>query len=61
MDTGPITGLWGTSQTSAMREFAALQDAGVLVERSGCERNHVWQHGGILAVLDGDAAELLRA
>ncbi|GAA1878698.1 Fic family protein [Paeniglutamicibacter psychrophenolicus] len=61
MNTELVTGLLGTSQTSALRALAQLQDAGVVVERSGYKRNRVWQHDGILAVLDGYAAELLRA
>ena len=61
MNTELLTGLLGTSQTSALRVLGQLQEAGVVVGRSGYKRNRVWQHDGIPAVLDGYAAELLRA
>jgi hypothetical protein len=61
MNTELVTGLLGTAQTSALRALAQLQDAGVVVECSGYKRNRVRQHDGFLAVLEGYAAELLRA
>jgi Fic family protein len=40
------------SDVTAQRALSQLSDAGVLRERSGLRRNRVWQHDGILAVLD---------
>lgn len=45
----------------AQRALAALTSAGVLEERTGLRRNRVWQHPGILAVLDDYAESLRRA
>ncbi|MFJ4230144.1 Fic family protein [Cellulosimicrobium cellulans] len=42
----------GFSDVTAQRALSQLSDAGVLRERSGLRRNRVWQHDGILAVLD---------
>ena len=44
---------------SSQRALAQLTEAGVLQEATGRSRNRVWQHRGILAVLDG-CAELVR-
>ena len=43
----------------AQRALDALTERGVLVERTGHARNRIWQHGGILAVLD-EYAETIR-
>jgi Fic family protein len=48
------------SDTAAQRALAQLTDAGVLVERSGGRRHRIWQHEGILGVLDEYAAGLRR-
>ncbi|MEK8226417.1 hypothetical protein NKG05_10635 [Oerskovia sp. M15] len=37
---------------TAQRALGQLSDAGVLQERTGRQRNRIWQHDGILAVLD---------
>ncbi|MCL2465031.1 MAG: Fic family protein [Micrococcales bacterium] len=50
----------GLSDVTALRALAQLADAGVLEERTGLRRNRVWQHGGILAVLDAYAQGLRR-
>ena len=45
---------------TAQNALAQLADAGVLIERTGLRRNRVWEHTGILAVLDQYAQGLLR-
>jgi Fic family protein len=45
---------------TAQRALAQLCDAGVLTERTGLKRDRVWQHSGILTVLDTYAAGLRR-
>lgn len=45
---------------SAHNALTQLADAGVLIERTGLRRNRVWQHPGILTVLDEYARMLLR-
>jgi len=42
----------GLSDVTAQRALAQLADAGVVRERTGMRRNRVWQHDGVLAVLD---------
>ena len=48
--------------TIGMRKTSVeqLTEAGVLVERTGQRRNRVWQHGGIVGVLDDYARRLIR-
>jgi len=48
-----------TTERSAHRALDILVERGVLVERTGWRRNRVWQHPGILDVLD-DYAEMVR-
>ena len=43
------------------RALDALTERGVLVERTGNARNRVWQHVGILEVLDGYADTIRRS
>lgn len=50
----------GLSKPRAERAVATLADRGVLVARSGGRRNVVWEHRGILDVLDDYAAGLRR-
>lgn len=45
---------------AALRALDALTDRCVLVESTGQGRNHVWQHRGILNVVDAYAAEIRR-
>ncbi|UFS60168.1 Fic family protein [Subtercola endophyticus] len=51
----------GLSTVTALRAIDALVEHGVLVERTGQARNRVWQHPGILSVLDGYADGIRRA
>nr|WP_241769884.1 Fic family protein [Cellulosimicrobium sp. MM] len=51
----------GFSDVTAQRALSQLADAGVLRERSGLRRNRVWQHEGILAVLDLFAQRIRRS
>lgn len=50
----------GLSKPQAERALHALADAGVLVPRNTAKRNVVWEHRGILDVLDDYAASLRR-
>lgn len=50
----------GTSAMSFQRALAQLTGAGVLQEATGRTRIRVWQHPGILAVLDDCAARVRR-
>lgn len=45
---------------AAQRALGQLAEAGVLEERTGLRRNRVWQHAGILRVLDAYAQRLRR-
>lgn len=55
-----LTDRFEMSAPTAQRALAQLTDAGVLTERTGLKRNRVWQHTGILTVLDAYAASLRR-
>ncbi|WP_430593745.1 Fic family protein [Isoptericola sp. QY 916] len=50
----------GMKGQTAQNALAQLADAGVLVERTGLRRNRVWEHPGVLTVLDQYARSLLR-
>ena len=50
----------GTSAMTAQRALAQLTETGVLKEATARSRNRVWQHSGILAVLDDYAAQVKR-
>jgi Fic family protein len=50
----------GMNEMAAQRALAAMTDYGVLEERTGKQRNRVWQHSGILSVLDDYAARIRR-
>jgi len=50
-------GFVGASLTNAL---AQLTERGVLAEKTGLRRNRVWQHDGILRVLDDYAATIRR-
>ncbi|GAA2934886.1 Fic family protein [Microbacterium luteolum] len=50
----------GFGEMAALRALDALAERGVLVETTGKGRNRVWQHQGILRVLDGYAAQIRR-
>lgn len=55
-----LTTQLGLGAQSAQNALAQLADAGVLVERTGQRRNRVWQHPGILTILDEFADGLVR-
>ncbi|WP_242504028.1 hypothetical protein [Promicromonospora panici] len=48
----------GMNDMTAQRALGQLTEAGVLEERTGLRRNRVWQHAGILRVLDTYAQRL---
>lgn len=50
----------GASDATAQRALTQLAGAGVLEERTGKNRGRVWQHSGILGVLDDYAQSLHR-
>lgn len=49
----------GLNKTTATRTLGLLTDRGILTEGTGRRRNRVWQHEGVLDVLD-DYAESIR-
>lgn len=51
----------GMSDMTVQRTVDLLVDREVLVERTGLRRNRVWQHSGILTVLDDYAKSIRRA
>lgn len=51
----------GLPGVTVQRALTQLTDADVLVEKTGKRRGRVWQHDGILAVLDAYAASLYRS
>lgn len=46
---------------TAQRALARLTESGVLQEATGRSRNRVWQHAGVLRLLDAYAAQVRRA
>jgi Fic family protein len=50
----------GMNAMTAQRALTQLTEAGVLSERTGMQRNRVWQHSGILGVLDQYAQRVRR-
>lgn len=50
----------GVTAMTAQRALAQLTATGVLTEATGRSRNRVWQHTGILSVLDDYAAQVRR-
>jgi Fic family protein len=60
VDTRFLRERLGLNPVAAQRAIDALVEREVLVERTGASRNRVWQHGGILEVLDDYAAGLRR-
>lgn len=50
----------GLGEMAALRALDTLTDRGVLAETTGHGRNRVWQHRGILDVLDGYAEKIRR-
>jgi len=60
MNSDLVARVLDTSTTSALRALHQLQERAIVQERSGQKRNRVWQHEGILEILDAYAAGLLR-
>jgi Fic family protein len=50
----------GLGEMAALRALDALTDRGVLVETTGKGRNRVWQHRGMIEVLDRYAEKIRR-
>lgn len=57
--SGYVTKLLNVSEATAQRALSTLVERDVLVERTGKRRGRIWQHDGILGVLD-DYAESIR-
>lgn len=55
-----LTGALGFGEMTALRALDSLVDREVLIESTGRGRNRVWQHRGILGVLDDYAARIRR-
>ena len=51
----------GMNDMTVQRALGQLTEAGVLEERTGLRRNRMWQHAGVLRVLDAYAQRLRRA
>lgn len=60
VNAATLKGLLGMADNTAQRALAQLVSAGVLTERTGARRNRIWQHRGILDVLDLYAQSLRR-
>lgn len=56
-----VRAMLSTNAVTAQRALAQLSEAGVLTERTGRSRDRVWQHDGILRVLDAYAEQVRRA
>lgn len=55
-----LTAELGMNDVTAQRALDLLTERHILTERTGLRRNRVWQHTGVLAVLDGYAAGIRR-
>ncbi|CAN5222183.1 Fic family protein [soil metagenome] len=60
VNTKYLMSAMGLNDMTARRALTVLTARGVLVERTGQARNRVWQHNGILDVLDAFAASIRR-
>lgn len=60
VNTRYLTASRGMSDVTALRALRLLTERGVLTETTGRARGRVWQHRGILSVLDDYAAEIRR-
>lgn len=56
--SGFVQAQLGVSARAALAALDLLEARGVVTERTGLKRNRVWQHDGILALLDGYAEQL---
>lgn len=61
VNTAYLTEELGLNKVTASRTLDLLAERDVLNERTGRRRNRVWQHSGILNVLDTYAGEIRRA
>jgi Fic family protein len=59
VNTRYLTSELGMNDAAALRALEVLADRQILVERTGFQRNRIWQHLGILEVLD-DYASMIR-
>ncbi|GAA4282780.1 Fic family protein [Brevibacterium daeguense] len=59
INTNYLVSVLGVGEMAALRALDTLTDRGVLVEKTGRLRDRVWEHPGILDVLD-DYAEAIR-
>jgi hypothetical protein len=48
------------NEVTAQRTLELLSSRQILTERTGLRRNRIWQHTGILDVLDDYAAKIRR-
>lgn len=55
-----LRGALGIGEMAALRALRTLSDRGVLRERTGRARGRVWEHPGVIAVLDEYAATIRR-
>ncbi|RFA21010.1 cell filamentation protein Fic [Subtercola boreus] len=60
LNTQYLRSALGMSTMTAQRALEVLTDRGVLKETTGLRRNRVWQHTGILGVLDQYADDIRR-
>lgn len=60
MNSRYLVNRMGMTDTGAQRTLNQLAERGVLEERSGKQRNRVWQHSGILRLLDAYAQGVRR-
>lgn len=60
VNTAYLTRTLDLSEMTVWRALDALTERGVLTETTGRGRNRVWQHRGILGVLDGYAEQIRR-
>lgn len=51
---------FGINGAAASRALSVLAEKGILKEASGNSCNRIWQHNGILEVLNGYAAQVRR-
>ncbi|WP_341953445.1 Fic family protein [Salinibacterium sp. TMP30] len=60
VNTRYLVGALGLSDMTVVRALDVLSDREILTERTGFTRNRVWEHRGILSVLDAYAARIRR-
>lgn len=61
VNTRYLVGALRMNDMTVIRALDALTDRGVLTERTGFSRNRVWEHRGILSVLDAYAERIRRS